>query len=235
MPDPISVVIPFRLEKNSHELRFALRSIQKHLGGYGEIWLIGDAPDWIRNVRRIPMGDSQNPRRKEENIYRKILAGIFEDEITDQFAFWNDDHYLLADTVARDFPCYTHRTLREGQLQNNGDYRTTLIRTERLLTGKNLGILDFDCHCPIVYDKSLFIEAFAGVEWRDWGYAIKSIYCNSLGVEGVRCEDLKLTGRKIKEMQNRIRGRSWFSTGSSNPIMEQFLAGLYPRKSRYEK
>lgn len=228
----IDIVIPYLDKgKNSSELRFALRSIEKHLSGYGEIYIIGDLPSWATGVQHIPFHDSRDPHKHEENIFKKIIVAFEHPGVGETVLHFHADHYLLCDFVAGDFPYYWHRTLMEGQRQNQSIYRTTLIRTEKLLRSRVAALKDFDCHCPIVYEKEKFIQAFEGVEWRDYGYGIKSVYCNTLGIEGEPCTDLKITGRKGFN----VSSRDWFSSGNSNPEIDRFLSSLYPLKSSYEK
>jgi hypothetical protein len=40
-----------------NELRYSLRSVEKHLKGYNNVYLVGDKPDWVRNVTHIPKQD----------------------------------------------------------------------------------------------------------------------------------------------------------------------------------
>lgn len=236
MTESINVCIPYLDKgKNSNELRFALRSIEKYLTGYRDIWIVGSMPAWATGLRHIPLSDSSDPRNHERNIFRKCMAVWENEEIGGKVLHYHADHLLLSDYVASEFPYYWHRTLLQGAQENQGAYRTTLIRTDKLLRSMMLPVKDFDCHCPIVYERKRFIEAFRGVEWREYGYGVKSIYANFWEIEGVQCTDLKLTGRRYKDMQGRIEGRSWFSTGNSNPEIERFLSSLFPKKSRYEK
>jgi hypothetical protein len=155
--------------------------------------------------------------------------------VSEKVLHFHTDHYLLQPYIAGEFPYYTHRTLLEGAQQNEGAYRTTLIRTDKLLRGMLLPTKDFDCHCPIVYEKKKFLRAFERVTWPDYGYGIKSVYCGYNGIAGEPCTDLKITGRKSSSFKERIADRGWFSTGNSNPMIEQFLASLFPLKSRWEK
>ncbi len=235
MPEPIDIVIPFLDKGNrSNELRFCLRSIEKHLSGYGDIYIIGSLPDWAAGVKHTPLSDSRDPKKHEQNIFRKIIAG-WENGASDKVLHVHADHYLLSYYTAAKFPYYTHRLLLQGAAENQGAYRTTLIRTDKLLRNMLLPVKDFDCHCPIIYERDKFLEAFAGLEWKDYGLAIKSLYCNYWEIPGEPCTDLKITGRKYGAMPGLIAGRDWFSTGNGNDVIERFLSSLFPLKSRFEK
>lgn len=231
----IDIVIPFCPGKNdSVELRFALRSIEKHLSGVQDVWIIGEPPVWIRNVKVLSYGDSPRAQDHEKNIFDKLMLAYNCEDISETFIMAHDDHILLRDYIAPDFPYYSHRTLLQGAQANSGSYRTTLIHTEKLLRRMLLPTFDFDCHCPIVFNKQRFKDAFFNVVWKDYGFAVKSLYCNYHEIEAVPCVDLKLSGRKLRDIQQAIIGREWFSTGSSNETIQVFLSGLLPHKSRFE-
>src|SRR5688500_2320198 len=113
-----SIVIPlaangFGSRNNDIELRYCLRSIETHLSGYGDIFLIVHKPKWVKNVMHIPAEDEQRTWWKERNIYRKILLACEDPRVSDDFLFMNDDHYLLSDFVAGEFPYYREGTISD--------------------------------------------------------------------------------------------------------------------------
>lgn len=251
------------------ELRYCLRSIEKHLKDYGNIFIIGEKPEWIKNVIHIPYVDSINNWQRSWNIYRKIMAGInytvkvineidlkeisitesgFEAgynimesqiiELSDNFLFMNDDHYLLTDYVAGEFPYYYREEISLNSFINNPPQFKQYQNTMKLSLDT---CFDFDVHCPILYNKELFKKMFEGLLWKEYGYAIKSVYCNKMLeiTNWVSCEDLKFKERitQKESIYQALEGRSWFSIGDRallDGAMQEVLQELYPEPSKYE-
>lgn len=233
------------------ELRYCLRSIEKHLKGVGNVFLVGEKPDWIQNVIHILAKDNPNNWNRARNIYDKIMAGInFSElwdnchisgisdyekkELSDNFLFMNDDHFLLQDYEAWEFPYYHRGTIRGMDYGNNGPQIKQMDNTERLFLQS---INDFDIHCPIIYNKAKFKKSFPE-KWPEHGYGIKSLYCAVNDIEGEEIDDLKFKEPLMKEsIYQALEGRNWFSIGDKclkSGAMKEVLETIYPDKSRYE-
>ena len=52
------------------ELRYSLRSVEKHLKNFGKVYIIGNLPSFLKDVVHIPYDDVD--RSKETNIYKNI-------------------------------------------------------------------------------------------------------------------------------------------------------------------
>ena len=266
------ILIPLMKDGSKHdnfELRICLRSIEKHLKDYGNIYIIGEKPGWLTGAIHIPFEDSTDNKQRAWNIYSKLTAGInyisdietkyidknynpTYEQLSDNFLFMNDDHYLLTDYIAGEFPYYhrgpiqTHRVGNEAQriqMENTvNDWRLKRMDNTKVLLYKQVNsILDYDVHCPVVYNKFLFSECFKGLEWPDYGYGIKSLYCNNqlyVHFQSQQCEDLKFTEKAMKESIYRaLEGRGWWSIGDkclTGGGMIEVLNELYPLKSKYE-
>jgi hypothetical protein len=235
-----SIVIPlasngFGSRWNDNELRYCLRSVQQYLTGYGEIFIIGKAPKWCKNIIEIPAPDDDKTYWKERNIYRKILKACEDSRVTKNFLFMNDDHFLLAPFEAGKFPNYYDGFLsdHEGRSDQYGNTVRNTCEVAHEYTRY------FDIHAPIVYNKELFKYVFANVDWnRKYGYCIKSVYCQRTAAVGIRYPDLKIRiacpAQRIKEL---IKDRLWFSIDNKarEGGMEGVLRELYPNPSRYER
>lgn len=77
---------------NYAELRYALRSIEKNLTGYRDIYLIGEKPGWVQNVIHIKQKDTS---RKQYSIYNKFMTAAKTESVSKNFLRWDDDVYLL--------------------------------------------------------------------------------------------------------------------------------------------
>lgn len=230
-----SIVIPVgRGSKyNNLELRYCLRSIEKHLNNYGDIFIIGEYPSWLQGCIHIPAEDGTQDYHKEANIYRKILAACNDDRVSDRFLLFNDDHYLLSDFNAGLFPYYHDGNLSQKMTVTN--YKHTLQNTIKALPADRPYM---DVHCPMLFTKSVF----KGLEQYDWtvpyGYCLKTLYTNHYIVAKTQYPDLKIKDPlPYAEIIHLLKGRSWFSIGDGAFAgdIRQVLEDLYSVPSKYEK
>lgn len=239
--DGCSLVFPLGVgSKNGNlELKMCLRGVEKHLSNIGEIFIIGEKPDWIQNVTWKSKKDERSSRYKEKNIYQKIRVASKIGEVSENFLFMNDDHFLLSDFDATNFPYHYKCNLTDTMQKNNGNYRKTMNHTRKYLLSKGYEELDFDTHCPIIYNKELFLRTFEEIDWnREYGYGIKSLYCGLNGIKGEQYPDCKIQKKMTKqEIDSTINGRLYFSIGDAglNDEMKATLLELYPNSSKYEK
>ena len=81
---------------NHEELRYSIRSFQKHYKDLGKVFVVGHRPLWLQNVIHIPAEDPY--ASTETNIVSKILLGCISD-ISEDFIFSADDYILLQDVT----------------------------------------------------------------------------------------------------------------------------------------
>ncbi len=222
-----------------NELRYSLRSVEKHLKGFRDIYIVGKSPDFLKDVIHIPCDDGEPC--KESNIKKKISRGCQEPSLSDDFLFFNDDHFLLQDVEASQFPfyCKGDLVLTMQHLKPNNLYRRSVERTARTLSGLQLSTTNFDTHTPIIYNKQKFLEVMDRYDWNSrFGYVVKSLYANTLKIQGIREPDCKIAHSIIAEqIYQKIDGRKVFSI-NDKAINDQFkivIEQLYPNPSRWER
>lgn len=217
----------------NNELRYSLRSIERYLSGFGQVFIVGEYPAWIKNVIHIPAGDPYG-KLPCRNIMEKVKLACEHPEVSQKFLFMNDDHFLLKHFSAAEFPYFYSMELEKYvQLRRGQDVYAKMVRaTMEHLKINDLPSLYYDIHTPILYDKDKFIEhCVNGLDWQNTktGYVLKSIYANSTSQTGVKIADNK--GDNIPK-----NGDLFFSTMPrvKEPI-RKFLEWKFPDKSRFEK
>jgi hypothetical protein len=230
----MDIVIPYKNSISSGlELRYTLRGIEKYFPEPGNVLIIGDCPDFLQNVIHVSATDSPDRHHKALNIKNKLMLACNDKRVSDSFAWFSDDHFLLRPYV----PDYNYRCqLHEAIIRftPHQSYRAVLINTFRYLKdGYDYG------HGPMVFDKEKFKRSIEGLNWSiPGGYVIKSLYCVLNGIAGEKYPDLKikswLTATHISLLLN---GRPYFSIDDRglNDDMKQVLELLYPNKSQFEK
>lgn len=215
------------------ELRYCLRSIEKHLKGVGQIFIIGECPDWVQNAIHLPAEDDPRNRFRDRNIADKMMIACKDERVSRDFIIVHDDHFLLEDIEAKEFP-YVHHGM---MIAEDNQYGKTKKNTMALF-GKE--IRDYDSHCPILFNKNKFATAYSSIDWNKWyGYCLKTVYCIWNGIQAEYYPDLKIRWADTSdEIKGVIAGRKWFSIGDrcwGNGQMVEVLEELYPEKSIYER
>jgi hypothetical protein len=216
----------------------SLRSIEEHISNVDKIVIVGHKPEWLKDIYHIPCED-EHPC-KETNIYKKILGACQDENVSEDFLFFNDDHFILQDFDANTFPYYYKGDLFFilKKLPPYNKYSTCVHRTGHTLKNLGLGTKNFDTHTPIIYNKEKFKSIMPQYDWSErFSYVVKSLYANSLGIEGVREPDCKIADSpSLEEFKNRIRERKVFSIDNAaiNDSLHQLFKELYPNPSRWE-
>lgn len=228
----IDVVYPlkqFGSRWKDNELRYSLRSVEMHLQNYRDIYIIGYKPDFVKGVKHIEFADDVNAA-PDNNILNKLLQICKIPGISEDFLFFNDDHYLLADFDAEKFPYYYCHTLTAYCQRRGADrYGLRAQATLKYLRENNLPDKHFDIHFPILYNKKKFLEIFEKVPKKENGYIIKSIYANSLsGLDLVETRDCKHPTAPPKKY-------ICFSTMPKvSGALYRFFEFKFPKKSKFE-
>lgn len=222
------IVIPLKADYPHRDIKYCLRSIEKHVTDLRRVIIIGDKPDFIQEVIHFQIGDMSGYQHAARNIFKKL---IFAAEEFKEFLVVHNDHFLLTDIVAGEYPYY-HRgpIIPEGKPDG---YARLLQNTKDQFPEAD----DFDVHCPILMTAA-GLNKLTALDWsKPYGYGVKTAYCVLNGIAGNAFTDCKIKTRMSRqEIYQKIEGRHVFSTGSGayQGDMEKVLKELYPRKSRWE-
>lgn len=229
---PLDVV--YVLGHDTEELRYSLRSLQNV--EHGRVWIAGIFPKWVRNVTHIPV--PQN-RPKAENTYRNVLAAASHPEVSDDFVMLNDDFFAVEPT--------TWPQWNQGGLARPSGLNTITARSDRSHRGGRAATFDlcvkwglptvnYEGHCPFVFNKRRLLELAAKVD-RDHKVAAlhyRTLYGNYFDLGGEKVRDVK-----VGNMRDTWRpGQTWVST--SDKTFERGAVGkrirsLFPDPSPYEE
>jgi hypothetical protein len=241
MNQEIDIVYPLgsgsRWQNN--EIRYSLRSVEKHLKGFRNIYVVGQQPVWLENVIHIKTDDPLR-HNADGNITLKILKACQDPNLSNPFLFINDDHIFLKDIHVLDIKNYHKGDLshKSEKYFEGGLYVQRLKRTRDILRRHKLPTLHFDCHTPILIDKEKYPEIMNRFEFRvDIGYTMKSLYANSLHLKGLYRPDFNLkwrfTYREIEKMTADKTIMAFNDAGITGDL-KKFLAETFPNSSKFE-
>lgn len=226
------VIIPLADKTgNGHiELKYCLRSIEMYVPDVRNVFIVGQKPSFLRNVEWISAVDKVGIQHKERNIFQKITAAVLDKRVSDDFFFFNDDHFLLR----RFAGSFDHKGSLSDSLRAfppSNPYSNTLRNTLQTLGGG----MDFDTHCPIVFNKDMFANTVGNMEWfKPFGFCIKSVYCNLSGIAGQFYPDLKIRSQsEFEQKWPELKTRKYFST--KDVVLTSLMDNLFPNKSKYER
>jgi len=219
------------------EIKYCLRSIEKHLINYNKVWLIGVKPTFLNDkINFIEHKDIYT--NKARNIMAKILRASTEKEITPNFMLFNDDYFLLQQMDAVNFPNYYKSDLEYTVKVNVGEYQKHAKATLIELAQQRSTILNYDVHLPTIFNKYLYKKTVEKLNWNiPFGYISKSIYCNLNNLPGEFVSDCKIShAYTLPRILQLNEGRQMFSTAEPAMClaMRKYIQTLYPEKSSFE-
>ena len=222
-----------------NEIKYSLRSLARFGQNYNRVFIVGDCPIFVnQSVIHIPFKEDKF-RNKKRNIIDKIIAACKEADITDDFILFNDDYFIAKPLDFNNLPYFYDKTLEEkiSEKQYDDYYKQSIINTYKALKKNNKPHLHYDIHYPIFINKVKFLEVMDKYDYniRD-GYAVKSLYCNELEVEGVKKDECKINGITDKfEIENIFERNEIISTGEMTREIINKIISFYPEKEKFEK
>lgn len=209
------------------ELAYSIASVRKNLYDAQNIYVIGEHPGFELDFIHVPYSDFCD---KDTNICNKVLQACKIDELSRHFVFMNDDVYINRPTsVFHIKDTYIGELYKRSGMMQDKDYGNLLNETHYVLNKKGLPTLDFDAHMPVVFNKDYFPRAIKLYDWtKPNGYAVKSIYFNTMQSPGVWSDDMKIS-KPVKDLQAYIGNRWCFSVGDNGLTqdMKLFLANKF--------
>lgn len=227
----------------NNEIRYSLRSIEKNLIGYRNVYVVGENPGFLKGIIHIPYPDEIGPHNADGNIACKVLRACQEKDLSDIFLFINDDHLILKPMDVSLIPAFHKGDMNDYPEKHwtNNLWRRRLKRTRDVLNQKNLPAFNYDCHVPILFNKHTFPKVMEMFDFReDIGYTMKSMYgnvvcqdsCNLLGGEKRTIFQMM----QFIQIENRLKNCDFASYNDEglNAHLKKWLWSKFPARSRFE-
>ena len=209
----------------NNEIRYSLRSVEKNVSDLGNVFVVGEFPEWLQNIIYIPAADPYG--QKWRNAYHKISEACRDERLSEEFLLMNDDFFIFKEITSENYPYYYKGSLPSFRKKNWG----------RFLAQKNMA-MDYGVHRPFRYEKQKFLNLAKIEIWYDC-FPLRSFYGNFYKVGGVRCKDKNLTplsNEKVFDFNIKDRtDMGIFSVTAKNPTFRRWIDKKFPEKSRFEK
>jgi len=196
---PLDIVYPYRQTPDDAEFRYSLRSLANM--EHGRVWIVGDIPQWVRNVEHIP--NRNLPRSRFRNALDNVLKACTTEDITDQFILMNDDFFVVQKTGP---PAPAHRgpigaahrrrpPSRRRRSQQGAPWLQGIWDTAELL--KRWGIIDplsYELHMPLVVERAGMAELLTRAlqEGASVNLQQRTLYGNAHHIGGDVTTDVKV-------------------------------------------
>jgi len=218
----------------NEELRFSLRSLEKHCKDVTKVIIGGEKPHFINNkIDYIPIKEAQG--NKEYRIAMKIYEIC--NHINGDFLFMNDDFFFLSSTKLENYPNYSKGDLKATQQAQH--YQKAIQDTQHYLKELGHTTHHFDVHTPIIYNAKKFqalLPHFEKSRLSTNGFVVKSLYGNIYNLEPTQIVDCKLTTLQTQSDYRKLESAVVMSCsdGSWMNGVRNYLKNSFQNKSKYE-
>lgn len=236
--DIVYVVAP---EEENESLRYSLRSLVHF--PHDRVFIVGDAPDWVQNV--VFIKGNHFSERKYLNSTNNLLLAAKNKSLSDDFSYWNDDMYAIAEVADVNEIPVVHLgnimgIITRYKSKSRTKYYKGMVSTYAFL--KNLGIdpiFSYEAHTPMTLNKEKFLEVIAFQRQKAPEIEAihkRTLYGNFYKIGGEAIVDPKIALSYTNDL-SRIHGGLF---GSSNDesfrgFFGDYLRYRFPKKSIYEK
>lgn len=257
----VDVVYPFYAEGSDGELKYSMRSMEENFTSLRNIWVIGDKPEWASDqVQHIPFDHLKmlpsNEYSKGRNICEKMLRAAMTPDISADFVYAGDDHYLLRPWSLEDF---TKQILvREDLNKFPKDYLDPKTRpwdmlnkwqTALWLTYDKMKLFgyygwNYETHTPKLINKVKLIKTFTqygiGEGTLIWHSAYFNMHWTVQTAIDSEHSDIKAgfyAKHTPEEIESRMQPATFLSHNDKGltPDLKAAIMERFSNKSRYEK
>ncbi len=236
-----SIVIP--LSKGSYwkdttELKYALRSLEKNFKDLGEVYIIGHKPKWINNVNHIDYDDLY-PDNKGACIISKLIFACDCPQISKDFLFCSDDQLMLKPMKSKDIKPYYIYDLKDFKFSGeNKFWMKCLKNVQEVLEYQGLPRYNYEPHYPLILNKNKFRKVMDGYDWKGRLYPTLSLYFNNIVKNHKQLPDNYRVFYANELGDLSAMDRCNFAGYDDYALSMKFIKkidSLFPNKSKYER
>lgn len=219
-------------ENDDLELKYSLRSLERYVIDFGNIYITGRCPEFI-NEDKIIYTYAKDIGTPMTNHWWKVLATVKNTNISEDFALMYDDIFFTSIVKMMEYPAYKRGLLGESHTGSTA-YRMCLEETKQWLLGNKLPIIDFELHVPFIYNREEFIKM-----GNPEGRAVRSTYGNMFFPRPEWCQqrtDVKI--RATDESPNDLPSKYDCFSVSEKAFkynVQPWCESHFQTKSRWEK
>lgn len=152
----LDVVYVLKSNIDPEELRYSLRSVEKNFP-HRYVWFVGSVPEGFKPDKEIR--HKQEGNSKWALIKSSLWKVIENEEITDDFYWFNDDFFVMKKQTGK-FVNFVDGTLerRIDELHREhgmNAYTRSLYKTEQELMSMHYPTMNYDVHLPMLVNKVL--------------------------------------------------------------------------------
>ncbi len=221
------VYLSVKSKWESNELKFSLRSAEKHLK-FDRVVIVGYLPPFLSPDRVFHIPFEERIEKKWRNIADKFELIVNHPDISKDFIYMNDDFFLFKDYPK--IPYFYRLTLADTavRIKNRpGTYWERMRKTYECFPDG----LNYEIHFPMVFNKKKLKKV---IEKYGWEVERRSSYCNEYHVPSEITEDYKV--HYIKDL-DKVKDVPFFSTSDEvvlHPAFLTFIHERFPEPSSYE-
>jgi len=244
------------------ELRYSLRSLEKFFNEDYEVWIVGDMPEWIRNVKHIPHQKTEMVNAGATyDAVSKLKLYIDHNDSPDQFLRMYDDVYLTGARTVKQMQItrylFTNEELNTGEFASGGMvWRDQVFRSTDAVVRLGYPGYMTETHCPEVFEKEKMREIFEMFDPLENRLLTSTLYFNVFpyelilkdrkveralfyGYENVfsygpgECE---LAETRLNRVSCICEGKYYLNHNDDglDDGLKKFIEGMYPDKCRFE-
>jgi len=229
------IVIPYR-HSPYEELRYALRSIEKNCNFAFDVTIIGEKPQWAKNINHVPYDDSAHKRY--ENLFNKIHIAM---DMFEEFIWWHDDEFLLKPQSFEDLKkVYYLQDLKKVKKFGNRWFQQQLKFFKEEMEKMGLPAYNYCSHTPFYFNSKELKETFEFFKIDKEVTFVENYHFNRLGKhdEAILVYDVKVgkydkSPFNPKDAEDKIFA-NFDEEGLKSGIFD-WIKTQFPQKSSFEK
>lgn len=199
---------------NNDELRYSMRSLERYCLDLGNIFVVGEQPEFISDDNHIIAEDKF--KKPWQNALHKIRTACADERVSEEFLLMNDDFFAFGEFAASELPFYYNR------------------RGEGGVNGQK----DFAVHAPVRIKKEWYL-AMPLTPDMNGHYSPRSFYCNFYKAPPTPYRDVVIRlGEGMPSIEAQI-GDSLFATIDDVTMTQiefrEFIEDVFPLKVEQEQ